>query len=325
MSIARATVRFTRHRRSLRAASALVTSLALGAGCAGCADSRAVASHDSGAAEIGTGGEGAVSSDDARSIPEPTEGGANDASVSAGDDVDSSKTETQLFNGRDLSGWNTYLGPPVGATAPVGENTDPQGVFSVVTIDGAPAIRISGETWGALSTVDEFANYHLHAEFRWGTHAVWPPLTVRDGGLLYHSVGPYGAVLGGGGTLADPPLSAYFMTSMELQIAQGDVGSYYALGPITVDGGAFSQAASGQYENAVGEWNDLDVFVVGGDSLQVVNGKAVVLVKNATLTSEDGGRVPLVRGRIQLQSESMEIYFRAITMAPIDRLPADSL
>src|SRR5690349_1331064 len=68
----------------------------------------------------------------------------------------------QLFNGKDLTGWDTWLGKPnrqidvpgfsktesgeyVGA---VGLNRDPKGVFTAVTVDGAPAIRISGEIFG---------------------------------------------------------------------------------------------------------------------------------------------------------------------------------
>jgi hypothetical protein len=243
------------------------------------------------------------------------------ADVSNAPEAESGDSSVRLFNGLDFTGWDTYLGPPTGSQVPVGMNRDPSGVFSVVMIDAAPAIRISGETWGVLVTREEFENYHLRAEFKWGTHPVWPPLTVRDSGMMYHSVGPLGAVKAGGGALADPPSSGYFMTSMELQIAQDDVGSCYSLGPIALDGGAFAQVASGQYEKPVGEWNSVEVFVVGNESVHLVNGQKVVHVEGAMLIDADGGRVPLTRGKIQLQSESMEIYFRAITLSPIDRFP----
>jgi hypothetical protein len=42
---------------------------------------------------------------------------------------------TQLFNGKDLSGWDTYLGPPLDdagkklSDIPVGLNNDPNHVF----------------------------------------------------------------------------------------------------------------------------------------------------------------------------------------------------
>jgi hypothetical protein len=82
---------------------------------------------------------------------------------------------TPLWNGRDLSGWDTYLGRPHRSSdvpglqknakgeyvEPLGVNRDPRGVFSVVTADGAPAIRISGEVYGGLITRSEYENYHL--------------------------------------------------------------------------------------------------------------------------------------------------------------------
>jgi hypothetical protein len=230
-----------------------------------------------------------------------------------------------LFNGRDFAGWDTYLGPPNGAMQPVGLNRDPQGVFSIVMVDGGPAIHISGEIWGALTTQREFENYHLRAEYKWGTHAVWPPLTGRDSGLLYHSVGPFGAVQVGGGMLASPAGTGSFMTSMEFQIADNDVGSCYSLGPITVNGGAFASGAPMQFENPVGAWNTVEIFVLHDESVHVLNGHPVVHVRGATLNESDGGSAPLVRGKIQVQSESMEVFFRAITLAPIQQIPIELL
>ena len=64
---------------------------------------------------------------------------------------------TSLFNGKDLSGWETYLGKPYQQTEPIGANKDPNGVFKVE--DGA--IHVSGETFGVVSTKQEFENYRL--------------------------------------------------------------------------------------------------------------------------------------------------------------------
>jgi hypothetical protein len=89
---------------------------------------------------------------------------------------------TPLFNGTDLSGWDTWLGKPhpsvnvPGLTRdgngaylrPVGLNLDPLRVFSVVQADGAPAIRISGQIYGGLITRVEYENYHLRFEVKWG-------------------------------------------------------------------------------------------------------------------------------------------------------------
>ena len=97
-----------------------------------------------------------------------------------------------LFNGRDLAGWETWLGKPNKAievpgleknaqgeyAGPAGLNKDPKGVFSVVEVDGKPTLRLSGEIWGALTTVDEFENFHFKIEQKWGTKK-WPPQIGR--------------------------------------------------------------------------------------------------------------------------------------------------
>ena len=56
-----------------------------------------------------------------------------------------------LFNGKDLGGWETFLGPGFDSegkkmsATPAGLNNDPQKVFTVVSLDGEKVIRISGE------------------------------------------------------------------------------------------------------------------------------------------------------------------------------------
>src|SRR5262245_43534934 len=74
---------------------------------------------------------------------------------------------SDLFNGRDLQGWDTYLAAPRGSKAPLGLNNDPHKVFTVVETDGAGAIRVSGEIYGAITTHDEFTNFHIRVEFKW--------------------------------------------------------------------------------------------------------------------------------------------------------------
>src|SRR5262245_13751219 len=74
-----------------------------------------------------------------------------------------------LWSGKDLAGWETCLGIPVGEkNPPIGRNKDPKKVFQVVQLDGEPALRISGEMLGGLATLQEFDNYLLELEFKWG-------------------------------------------------------------------------------------------------------------------------------------------------------------
>src|SRR5438067_8057308 len=127
---------------------------------------------------------------------------------------------TSLFNGRDLAGWTTWVSmQPTSAnmkmpTSTRGLNNDPRQVFSVV--DGM--LRVSGEEWGAVSTVGEYQNFHLKFEFKWGAKK-WPPrlATPRDSGLLYYAVGPEGAQ------------SGHWMRSHEFQLQEGDCADYHSL------------------------------------------------------------------------------------------------
>lgn len=143
-----------------------------------------------------------------------------------------------LFNGDNLEGWETYLAKPDKSLdveglprnadgtykKPYGVNTDPLGVFSVVTEDDEPAIRISGQVFGALTTKDSWENYHLQLQFKWG-EAQWPPRknAKRDTGLLYYAFGEHGG--------ADNS----WMKSQEFQIQHTDVGDYWGVGGGAMD------------------------------------------------------------------------------------------
>src|SRR5690242_10293222 len=100
-----------------------------------------------------------------------------------------------LFNGKDLKGWDSYLGPDLDdngkaiTTEPLGLNNDPRHVFTVIKEDGESAIRISGDGWGAIISQNEYENYHLRLQFKWGK-LLWGQKKKgnrKDSGLLYHS------------------------------------------------------------------------------------------------------------------------------------------
>ncbi|MEQ2005313.1 MAG: family 16 glycoside hydrolase [Limisphaerales bacterium] len=88
-----------------------------------------------------------------------------------------------LFNGKDLSNFTTW--------ETVHGREDPDRVFSVVDqIDGAPAIRLSGQHHGGILTKERYTNYRLIVEFRWGG-VTWGPRKngARDNGILLHCQG----------------------------------------------------------------------------------------------------------------------------------------
>ncbi|MCS6850314.1 MAG: DUF1080 domain-containing protein [Gemmataceae bacterium] len=240
-----------------------------------------------------------------------------------------------LFNGKDLSGWDTWLGRPLGEKEPIGLNKDPRQVYSIVQVDGQPAIRISGEIFGALTSREEFENYHLRLEFKWGEKK-WPPRekAVRDSGLLYHCIGPHGAQ------------SSFWMQSLECQIQERDCGDFYSVAGPVVDvegerpsdkgpivykkGGMKFTGYRGRiirdvdHEKPVGQWNTIEVLTLNGTCVHAVNGKTNLVLTNPR-GRLDGKEIPLTRGRIQLQSEGAEVFFRNIAIKPIMRIPDEYL
>jgi hypothetical protein len=169
-------------------------------------------------------------------------------------------------------------------------------------------------------------------EFKWGEKR-WPPRekTVRDSGLLYHCVGPHGKA------------GTYWMESLECQIQEHDCGDFWSVGGnviVDVEGvkkdkevvyqkgapklvGVKSRIIKGaDYEKPTGEWNTIEVLTVGSTSVHVVNGRPNLVLTNSRRLV-DGKEEPLTRGKIQLQSESAEVYYRNIAIRPIKEIPAD--
>jgi hypothetical protein len=250
-----------------------------------------------------------------------------------------------LYNGKDLSGWDTYLGPRYDTTLKkrdtiaIGLNTDPAHVFGVVKMGDENVIRISGEHFGGISTTSEFENYHLQLQFRWGD-LKWAPRkkAKRDSGLMYDAVGPHGA---DGGN---------WMRSHEFQIQEGDCGDYWACAGAVSDVKArkekentyiydpsgtlmtFSSASPlGRHcikypdaEKPTGEWNTVDLYCLGSTSVHVMNGKVVMILNNSRQLDKDK-ETTLTRGKIQIQSEGSEVYYRDIKICSIDKIPSDIL
>lgn len=246
-----------------------------------------------------------------------------------------------LFNGKDLSGWDTYVGPVYDTIQkkfdgnPIGLNHDPDKIFTVVKENGKPALRISGEKFGGISTQQSFENYHLRLEFKWGK-LKWHPKrnAKRDSGLLYHAVGPHGADGG------------FWMRSQEFQIQEGDCGDYWGVAGGIADVPAvqesekrfvytpgstlltFSeQGPNGRNciknpdaEKPSGEWNVIDLYCFGDTSVHVVNGKVTMVLYRLRQTEGDR-EMPLTSGKIQLQSEGAELFYRNLVLDEISAIP----
>ena len=246
----------------------------------------------------------------------------------------------QLFDGKSLSGFYTWL---VDA-----RREDPLRVFSVVDqVDGAPAIRISGEKWGGIVTRDSYRDYRLIVEFRWGL-LTWGQRrnATRDSGVLVHAQGA------DGNTGRD--FNGPWMRSIEAQIIEGGVGDIILVAGFEADGtritpritaragkdrdgepvfdpaGEAREFESGRInwygrdvdwqdklgfrgkddvESPYGQWTRLEVVAQGNRLTYVVNGKVV----------NEGVRSSLTEGKIIIQSEGAEIFFRRIDLEPVGK------
>jgi Domain of Unknown Function (DUF1080) len=286
--------------------------LALGATLAACGDSppgaRAGAPDATADGAVGATPDGSVPGSDAGDTSSVADASPGEGGVSGGDgaDPDAGLAWRSLFDGTSLAGWDRYLGKPSATEAPLGLDNDPRGVYSIATVDGAPAIRITGEIWGALISKETFCDFHLRAQYKWGTQ-IWPPLNFRDGGLMYLSTGPLGAVNAGGPALSNPIGSGAFMVSIEYQISPTDVGAMPALGPIT-----FTTLGRTVPTERTGDWNHIDIVVQSGVATHALEGVEVARGQGFVLDWPGQTPTALACGKLQLQSEGAEIFFRAI-------------
>lgn len=231
-----------------------------------------------------------------------------------------------LFDGKSLNGWYKYLSKN-------GRDNDPLNVFSVHD----KMIHITGEEYGCITTLEQYENYKLTVEFKWGTKTFEPRVDrARDNGVLIHSQGKDGA------------FSKSWMYSIECQIIEGGTGDFLVVGdgsktfeltskvaprktggpyvfdpngsPATINLGRIDWfgrdpgwkdvlgfRGARDVEKPTGEWNKMEVIAKGDEVTIYVNG---VLVNQAT-------NVKPSRGHIQIQSEGAEMFVRKIDLKPL--------
>lgn len=206
----------------------------------------------------------------------------------------------RLFNGKNLDGWDTVLKKH-------GRNSDPEHVFTVE--DGA--VHVAGTDFGHFVTKDEYENYHLTVEFKWGegTHEGRTG-KARDSGVLFHCT----------------DTDKVWGTSTEFQMIEGGTGDCIMVdratrlengqptnkrqdrmnkGPWKDEVGYRDPVA--EVEKPHGEWNRLDLIADGDKADYYVNGKHVNHLE---------GLNPH-RGHILCQTEGAELYFRRVELRPL--------
>lgn len=186
--------------------------------------------------------------------------------------------EIELFNGRNLSGWEGYHRDGA-ATEDVWRVED-----GILICKGSPA--------GYLYTQREFKNFVLSLQWRFN------PVTKQAGnsGVLMRMTGEH----------------KVWPRSIEAQLHSGNAGDFWLIGGYPAKGnesrtrGRNIRKTVGN-ENPVGEWNQYEITVRGG--------QVILRVNDQVLNEVTGAEV--VPGKICLQSEGVEIQFRNIRLRPL--------
>lgn len=190
-----------------------------------------------------------------------------------------------IFNGKNLEGWYIYLQ----------EKGGNQQDSAFIVHDNL--LHVTGKSVGYICTNTSYKNFHLIIEFKWGEKKYPPRLNdKRDSGILYY--------------FASGAPDKIWPRSFECQIQEGDCGDFWLADSIslTVKDQRFSKQRIpklSDHEKPNGEWNTLEVIAVNGKCTHIVNGVVV----------NEGTEANVREGKIALQTEAAEMYFRNIRIA----------
>lgn len=241
--------------------------------------------------------------------------------------ADDSKTWKPLFNGKNLDGWSVHYASkvPDGAPAPTKFFRIEDGAIHVYANEAAG----SEQPNAYLLSDGEYQDYKITLEYKWGEKKFAPRAALlRDAGLLYNVH-----------RIREGDWPACF----ESQIQEGDVGDLWAVSsrasstlnpktqrftlledggvPVTIgNDGKFERVRHGRVNEFPG-WNTLEVIVQGDRSMHIVNGVPNMRVSDMKAW-DNGNWVKVDKGRIALQAEAAEIWYRNIKVRPLTKADA---
>lgn len=202
----------------------------------------------------------------------------------------SGSAPVELFNGRNLEGWQYVLADPA---------VPRDAVWSIR--DGM--IVCQGEPLGALYTTEAFTNFRLVVEYRWA-----PGNKPGNSGIFTRINGPARAL----------PRCA------EVQLQHGSAGDVLGLQGMAVAAGqprGFEIKAHplagdiagvkklAAAEKPAGEWNRVELLAAEGRYTVWMNGQLINEVTGVEVSA----------GPVGLQSEGGEIHFRRATLTPFSK------
>ena len=268
---------------------------------------------------------------------------------------DSSGWESLLD--KDLSKWRIYqsyefqdnfrgeilvdeAGEPI---PPIGYDKNVKHVFSVIEENNELLLHISGEVYGCVFTKQDFRNYHLKLKFKWGDRKFVPRLNkAMDSGILYHSQGECGV-----------DYWHTWMVSQEFQVieggtTEGSCGDFWPIANSRIDIKAERPEGSRNYfynpeatvvsfgargtrgpcmvrenlESPKDEWTTMELICYEGKSAHIVNGHVTMILENSSYWNGTE-LLPLLEGKIQLQCEAAELYYKDIQIKQLTELPEE--
>lgn len=249
--------------------------------------------------------------------------------ATAADEPVTPKESAALFNGKNLDGLSPWLKDT--------KREDPKKVFRVT--EGV--IHMTGEGFGYLATEKAYKDYRVSVEYKWGKKTDGGKY-VRNSGILLHGTGPDGAA------------SGTWMASIECQLAQGCVGDLITIRgkddkgvvipvqltsdvvigsdkkPRWSEGGTKTVFTGRQLwwnkhqagfeelldargkddvDSPLGEWTKVECICDGSTIMVIVNGTTVNKAYDVTPAA----------GKILLQCEGYEVYFRKFEIHPLKK------
>ena len=256
------------------------------------------------------------------------------ADAKAADDAITPAGVIRPFDQKDLGAFTTWLKK----TGP----DDPKHVFRLE--DGV--LRCGDEGMGYVATRQAYKDYHLSVEYRWGRRNPNDKY-VRNSGVLLHGVGPDGSQDG------------VWMTSLECQLAQGCEGDLILIRGKSADGKPYPATITSNTvvaEDGKTRWQSdgkqtvysgkqfwwsrhqpffkelidtrgaTDVASPLGEWTKVeclCHGSRITIKINGTTVNECFDANPAA-GKILLQSEGHEVFFRNLELRPIAGIKSDN-
>ena len=233
------------------------------------------------------------------------------------------------FDQKDLGSFSTWLKKT--------GREDPEHVFRLES----GVLRCGDEDLGYVATREAYKDFHLSVEYRWGRKNPNDKY-VRNSGVLLHGVGPDGSANG------------VWMTSIECQLAQGCEGDLILIKGKTADGSPYPATitsttrvaedgktrwqpdgkptvyagkqfwwskhqphfqelidtrGASDVASPLGEWNKVECLCAGSRITIKINGETVNECFDANPAA----------GKILLQSEGHEVFFRNLELRPLPK------